>query len=251
MLEIKKSELINFIKKYNLNGQIESVIIKVSNNEMVCDFILPDDSMRGRIKTKFKYDDIELPIMETSSVLKLMSGLDEDITFNAIAAGEEHTVKFLQLNDNDIKLKVVLQNKSLIPSVPPKISIPNCPVIKLQLDKQTLNKMSKVISSLNRCEKFSIFADTLSNEIEFNFTENMTISTSETSIDDNTISFKFTGFEDLPDVQGKEFFTDTFKNILDVNKEFDSCNIDLYKIGFIHISFSDYINYYLVSLNVG
>jgi len=255
MLEIKKSILTNFIKKYHLNAQVEAVIIRIHKNKMLCDFILPDDSMRGKIEMKdFKHEDVELPIMETSSVLKLVGGLDEDIKFNAITAGEEKVVKFLQLDDNAAKLKIVLQNKSLIPVVPQNISLPKCPVVKLQLDNATLTKMSKVIGSLNKCEKFSISADALTGDIIFNFTENMTISTTETSADDNAFSFKFGGFEDVPDIQQKEFFTNTFKNILDVNKEFDVCEIDLYKIGFMHMSFSNdstSANYYLVSLNVG
>jgi len=255
MLEINKSTLTNFIKKYHLNSQVEAVIIKVNDNKMVCDFILPDDSMRGKIQMgDFNYADIELPIMETSSVLKLIGGLDENVKFNAITAGEENVVKFLQLEDESAKLKIVLQNKSLIPNVPHKVSLPKCPIVKIQLDNTTLVKMSKVIGSLNKCEKFSISADSLTNDITFNFTENMTISTTETSADDNAFSFKFDGFEDVPDIQQKEFFTNTFKNILDVNKEYDECEIDLYKIGFMHMKFSNdatSADYYLVSLNVG
>jgi len=255
MLEINKSTLTNFIKKYHLNTQVEAVIIKINKNKMICDFILPDDSMRGKIQlTDFKYDDVELPVMETSVVLKLIGGLDENIKFNAITAGEENVVKFLQLEDESAKLKVVLQNKSLIPNVPHNVSLPKCPTVKMQLDNSTLVKMSKVIGSLNKCEKFSISADSLTNDITFNFTENTTISTTETSADDNAFSFKFDGFEDVPDIQQKEFFTNTFKNILDVNKEYDECEIDLYKIGFMHMKFSNdatSADYYLVSLNVG
>ena len=227
------------------------MIITVEDKKMICNFILPDDSMRGRISMEFDHGDVELPVMETSAVLKLIGGLDDDIKFKAITAGEENVVKFLELNDDSAKLKIVLQNKSLIPTVPQNIKMPNSQVVKLQLDSQMMGKMSKVISSLNRCEKFSITADSLTGEVTFNFTENMTISTTETSADDNTFSFVFDGFEDLPEIQEKEFFTNTFKNILDVNKEYDSCEIDLYKIGFMHMSFTSDINYYLVSLNVG
>ena len=251
MLTLDKSLLTNFIKKYHLNGQVEAVIITVEDKKMICNFILPDDSMRGKILIDFEHTDVELPVMETSAVLKLISGLDDNIKFKATTAGEANVVKFLELSDDSAKLKIVLQNKSLIPVVPPNIKLPNSPIVNLQLDSQMMTKISKVIASLNRCEKFSVTSDSLTGDVTFNFTENMTISTTETSADDNTFSFKFDGFEDLPEIQEKEFFTNTFKNVLDANKEFDSCAIDLYKVGFMHMSFNSDINYYLVSLNVG
>lgn len=252
MSKIKKSDFISLVKKYNLNSTIESAIIDIDNNAMTTNFILDDYSLKGRIVNKdFQYENSNFAITETSSLLKVLTVLDEDIEFSLKKSGDR--CKILELNDEKVSLKIVLADPALVNSVDPNVNKPNTDFIKLTLTSDILSKISKCVASLNRCEKFSITADALEGKVNFSFKENSTIgSVYSNSIDDNTVAFSFIVPNMDIDINATEFFSNTFKNIIDANKEYDSCDATIYSVGLMSLEFSNTLtdaNYYLVALS--
>jgi len=252
MSKIKKSDFISLIKKYNLNSTIESAIINIDNNMMTTNFILDDYSLKGRIVNKdFQYDNSNFAITDTSQLLKVLTILDEDVEFSLKKSGDR--CKILELNDEKVLLKIVLADPALVNSVDPNVNKPNNNFIKLNLTSDILSKISKCVASLNKCEKFSITTDSLEGKVILSFKENSTIgSVYSNSIDDNTVAFSFNVPDVDIDISAIEFFSNTLKNIIDANREYDSCDVIIYNVGLMSLKFSNTLtdaDYYLVALS--
>jgi len=253
MLQFSSKEFTSLIKKINLNSTIESAIIDINNNELVTNFMLDDNSLKGKlIQKKFEYDDSKFAFMELSSLLKLLSVLDENIKFELKKSLNK--CKVLELNDNVTILKVVLTDPDLLPTVTPNVKIPSSDrCVTLTLTSDILSKFSKSISALNKCEKFSIYSDALTNVVNISFKENSSVgSIYSNSMDDNTLSYNFNVYGTNRDISITEFYADTFKNIIDANKENESCKLTFYEAGLLQIEFDNEhtnVKYYLISLS--
>mgnify|MGYP003353117869 CR=1 FL=1 len=82
---MKKSNLLNFVNKYFLAGNCESVKLSVANNKLKTNFITADQTVIGTVEyNDFVNEDVEFGVYTTGQLLKLLSALEDDIdlTFN-------------------------------------------------------------------------------------------------------------------------------------------------------------------------
>lgn len=249
MADVNKNNMLNFIKRYNLSGIVESVIWKISDNKINTKFILDDATLLGSVTlNEFNYNDCELGIYETSKLIKIMSVLDDSFSFD-VGDNINKPNKIIMVDDN-ITAKYMLCNPELINSKIPKVVDLGDPTIKIKIDSNFINKFSKAKSSLDKCNMFYIHADELTEECEVVLSDGAYDPTSNQSNVDSTnlISIKVET-EKIGDLDKLYVNTSIFKDILDYNKDFDECEFLVYKKGLLYLSFNSDLyssEYYLV-----
>ena len=100
---MKKQNLLNFIEKYSLGGEVESVLWKIKNNTIGTTFSHPDRSLLGSIKLNdIKLEDANIGIYTTSELVKLLL----NIAFHFYVVFLEHIIIF----SRSIKIYYICQN---------------------------------------------------------------------------------------------------------------------------------------------
>ena len=75
-----KTELLGFIGKYSLSGNVESVTWKSDINSITTNFVSTDKTLKGSVSAKIgNIPDKEIGIYNTSQLIRMLSILDEDI----------------------------------------------------------------------------------------------------------------------------------------------------------------------------
>ena len=77
---MKKTELLGFIGKYSLGGNVESVTWKSNADSIWTDFVSTDKTLKGSVSGKIgNIPAKEIGIYNTSQLIRMLSILDEDI----------------------------------------------------------------------------------------------------------------------------------------------------------------------------
>ena len=70
---MNKSGLKRFIQKYNLNGNVNSVRWKSSDNKLITSFVTPDKTLLGTVSMDgFNFESTELGVYYTDQLQKLL-----------------------------------------------------------------------------------------------------------------------------------------------------------------------------------
>ncbi len=115
---MEKQKLDGFINRYNLGGEVESVMIKSDGTNLTVRMISDDKTLLGDVSVK----DIEFPngefgIYTTSQLRGLMSVLDNSIKV-------EEAPGALKFSDKGTKMQYMLAAPSVIPAVPDLKALP-------------------------------------------------------------------------------------------------------------------------------
>ena len=111
---MKKQQLMTFISKYYLGGEIESVVWSTKNKITSVNFTHPDRTLIGNTTLNdSNISDSQLGIFETSKLIQMVSVLDSDIniSINEVAG----TTINLNIKDDKYNMKFVLADSSVIP----------------------------------------------------------------------------------------------------------------------------------------
>ena len=77
---MEKRKLTNFIEKYHLAGNANSVGLDVNDQTLSCEFITDDQNLVGRVTMEeFDIEDVRLGVYNTSQLTKLLTALDDKI----------------------------------------------------------------------------------------------------------------------------------------------------------------------------
>ena len=228
---MKKSKLDGFINRYNLNGEIESVMIKSVGAELSVKVISDDKTLLGSVTTgESDFPEGDFGIYTTSQLKGLLSVLDDSIKI-------EETTGALKFSDNGTKMQYMLAAPSVIPAVPELKALPPFDA-ELTLDDEFVNKFIKSKGALTDSDAFTFLCKDGKGEIVLGYS----------SINSNRISLSVS-CKCESDIEPIAFSAKYLKAILVANKGSNASSLRISSKGLAHLSFNsdEYTaEYYLV-----
>ena len=230
---MEKVKFDGFINRYNLGGEVESVMVKSEGTNLSVRMISDDKTLLGDVSvSNADFPNGEFGIYTTSQLKGLLSVLD-----NAIEV--EEVTGALKFSDKGTKMQYMLAAPSVIPAVPDLKALPPFNV-DITLDDEFVNKFIKSKGALADADTFTFTCKNNKGEIILGYS----------SINSNRISISVNCKCD-GDVEPIAFSAKYLKAILLANKGSNSSSLKISSQGLSHLNFvdGDYTsNYYLVEI---
>ena len=106
-----KIELLSFINKYSLGGNVESVAWELKNDTIATNFVSSDKTLKGTVtmnNAKINSSEQEIGIYTTSQLVRMLSILDNDVNVTVSDTS-------MQVNDKYTDFSFVLADLDVIP----------------------------------------------------------------------------------------------------------------------------------------
>jgi hypothetical protein len=223
---MNKSKFDGFVNRYNLGGEIESVMVKSDDTNLSVRMISDDKTLLGDVTVVGgEFPNGEFGIYTTSQ-------LDESIAVEEVTGA-------LKFSDKKTKVQYMLAAPSVIPAVPDLKALPSFDT-EVSLDDDFVNKFIKSKGVLSDSDTFTFTVKGGKAEIILGYS----------SINSNRISIavEATAKEDIEPIA---FSAKYLKAILMANKGSKSSSLKISSKGLSHVAFvdGDYTsNYYLVEI---
>jgi hypothetical protein len=230
---MNKSKFDGFVNRYNLGGEIESVMVKSDDKNLSVRMISDDKTLLGDVTVVGgEFPNGEFGIYTTSQLKGLLSVLDESITVEEVTGA-------LKFSDKKTKVQYMLAAPSVIPTVPDLKALPAFDA-EITLDDDFVNKFIKSKGVLADSDTFTFTFKAKKGEVILGYS----------SINSNRISIEVdaTAKEDIEPIA---FSAKYLKAILMANKGSKSSSLKISSKGLSHVSFTDgdyTANYYLVQI---
>lgn len=230
---MKKASLEQFINRYNLGGEVESVKITSSDSEMKVSFISDDKTLLGEVTSKEgEFPNGEFGVYTTSQLKALLGVLESSMDVDS-------TESYIKFSDKGTSVNYMLADLSVIPVVPDLKAVPPMNV-QITLDDDFTSKFIKSKGALSESDTFTFECKGGNGEIILGYS----------SINTNRISMKVDCKCD-GDVSPISFSAKYLKEILNANRGSKSANLQISSQGLAHIEFEkDNLTskYYLVEI---
>lgn len=228
---MEKEKIIKFISKYNLNGNIESVIWKSENDELKTKFISDNKKLLGELHMKnIAFPECNIGINTTSQLKSFLSILDNFVNI-------EITDTSLGINDDNTTVNYMLADTSIIPSTPNLKYLPEMDIL-INLDKKFIETFIKSKNALSNINNFTVISSEGKAKIVIGHSNN----------NSNKISFEACTLKGSKGIKNMSFLSDLFKEILVANKDFQYGTFEISDKGISKIEFSgqDYVSTYFL-----
>ena len=235
---MNKYVLTRFISKYNLNGNVSSVVINSKDDTLSTRFITGDKSLLGELKLdNWTFEDANLGVYDTEQLSKLLDVLSDDIEIKLKSFDTKAVA--LEVSDDYVKINYMLSDLSVINQPPELKQLPEFQV-KIKVDTKFITKFIAGKGALPETDTFTVITDD----------DNVKIVIGYSAINTNrvTLPVETETFEDINKVS---FNANLFKEVLSANKECESALLEVSEQGLSRISFNidDYsVVYYLVAV---
>lgn len=230
---MKKSKFDGFINRYNLGGEIESVMIKSDGKELSVKMISDDKTLLGTVSLKdAEFPEGEFGVYTTTQLKGLLGVLDENIKV-------EEATGAIKFSDNGTKMQYMLAAASVIPAVPDLKALPKFDA-EITLNDDFINKFVKSKGALADADTFTFMCKGGKGEIVLGYS----------SINSNRISISV-DCKCKEDIEPIAFSAKYLKAILVANKGAASSALKISSKGLSHVSFEDgdfSSQYYLVEI---
>lgn len=230
---MKKASLEQFINRYNLGGEVESVKITSTDSEMKVSFISDDKTLLGEVTSKEgEFPNGEFGVYTTSQLKALLGVLESSMDVDS-------TESYIKFSDKGTSVNYMLADLSVIPVVPDLKAVPPMNV-QITLDDDFTSKFIKSKGALSESDTFTFECKGGNGEIILGYS----------SINTNRISMKVDCKCD-GDVSPISFSAKYLKEILNANRGSKSANLQISSQGLAHIEFEkDNLTskYYLVEI---
>ena len=235
---MNKYVLTRFISKYNLNGNVSSVVINSKDDTLSTRFITGDKSLLGELKLdNWTFEDANLGVYDTEQLSKLLDVLSDDIEIKLKSFDTKAVA--LEVSDDYAKVNYMLSDLSVINQPPELKQLPEFQV-KIKVDTKFITKFIAGKGALPDTDTFTVVTD--------NDTVKVVIGYSAINTNRVTLPVETETFEDISRVS---FNANLFKEVLSANKECESALLEVSEQGLSRISFNidDYsVVYYLVAV---
>jgi hypothetical protein len=230
---MNKAKFDGFVNRYNLGGEIESVMVKSDDKNLSVRMISDDKTLLGDVTVVGgEFPNGEFGIYTTSQLKGLLSVLDESIAVEEITGA-------LKFSDKKTKVQYMLAAPSVIPAVPDLKALPPFDV-EVALNDDFINKFIKSKGALSDADTFTFTSKAGKSEIILGYSS---INSNRISIDVATNSTE--------DIEPIAFSAKYLKAILMANKGSKTSSLKISSKGLSHVSFTDgdyTSNYYLVEI---
>lgn len=230
---MNKSKFDGFVNRYNLGGEIESVMVKSTDDNLSVRMISDDKTLLGDVTVVGgEFPNGEFGIYTTSQLKGLLSVLDDAIKVEEITGA-------LKFSDKKTKVQYMLAAPSVIPAVPDLKALPPFDA-EITLDDDFVNKFIKSKGVLADSDTFTFTFKAKKGEVILGYS----------SINSNRISIEV-DCKAKNDIEPIAFSAKYLKAILMANKGSKSSSLKISSKGLSHLSFvdGDYTsNYYLVEI---
>jgi hypothetical protein len=230
---MEKVKFDGFINRYNLGGEVESVMIKSDDTNLSVRMISDDKTLLGDVTVaESEFPNGEFGIYTTSQLKGLLSVLDNNISVEEVTGA-------LKFSDNGTKMQYMLAAPSVIPAVPDLKALPPFNV-NITLDNEFVNKFIKSKGALADADTFTFTCKDNKGKIILGYSS---INSNRISI---TVDCKCDG-----DVQPIAFSAKYLKAILMANKGSSTSSLEISSQGLAKVAFTDgdfVSNYYLVEI---
>ena len=230
---MEKVKFDGFINRYNLGGEVESVMIKSDDTNLSVRMISDDKTLLGDVTVaESEFPNGEFGIYTTSQLKGLLSVLDNNISIEEVTGA-------LKFSDKGTKMQYMLAAPSVIPAVPDLKALPPFNV-NITLDNEFVNKFIKSKGALADADTFTFTCKDNKGEIILGYSS---INSNRISI---TVDCKCDG-----DVQPIAFSAKYLKAILMANKGSSTSSLEISSQGLAKVAFTDgdfVSNYYLVEI---
>ena len=225
---INKLTVQSIINKYYL-GTNESVKWVISNDILNIDFMTPTKDVIGNVTCNdFKLEDCKLAIYDTKKLNSLISICNGDLLLELEKNGAIYTK--LKISDLNFNLNYALSDPLLINKVG-EVNEAEW-VVELDLTQEDVDNIIKAKSALAQIDNMLVTTTTnLDNEnvVEFVF--------GDESGHNNKITYQIKGNIKETDIK-LPFNSDTFKTILQANKDMGGGKLRLSSMGLIRLDFN-------------
>ena len=236
---MEKRKLTNFIEKYHLAGNANSVGLDVKDDTLSCEFITDDQNVVGRVTMEdFDIEDVRLGVYNTSQLTKLLTALDDKIDIKVNRA--DNAAFSINISDISTKVTFMLADMSVIRQVPQMKELPEFNV-KIKLTKDFVDKFIKSKNALPETENFAVESGAAGTKMILNYS----------TLNTNRITWPTVPEGEASDLKATCFSANLFKEILVANKDAETGYIEVSSAGLARVSFTgkDYSStYYLVQL---
>ena len=230
---MKKASIEQFINRYNLGGEVESVKIESTDSEMVVNFISDDKTLLGNVTSvEGGFPNGEFGVYTTSQLKALLGVLESNVEVSA----EQASIKF---SDNGTAVNYMLADLSVIPVVPDLKQMPPFNS-DITLDDEFVSRFIKSKGAMAQSDTFTFTCVDGKGEIVLGYS----------TINTNRISMKVE-CKCESDIKPISFSAKYLKEILNANKGSKSASLKISSQGLAHLAFeNDTIksNYFLVEI---
>jgi hypothetical protein len=216
---MEKNKFNNFINKYNLGGEVESVNIVSDGSTLSVGMISDDKSMLGKVRLdNITFPTGEFGIYTTSQLKQLLSVLQEDVNVEA-------TDSSLIFSDSGTTVNYMLASKSVIPSVPDLKQLPNFD-IEIKLDSTFVDKFIKSQNALSDITTFAFISEKGKSKIVLGYS----------TINSNRISINVDATTN-GDVKPIMFSAKYLKSVFTANKDIENSTMKISTDGLLYVDF--------------
>jgi len=230
---MNKAKFDGFVNRYNLGGEIESVMVKSDDKNLSVRMISDDKTLLGDVTVVGgDFPNGLFGIYTTSQLKGLLSVLGESITVDEVTGA-------LKFYDKKVKVQYMLAAPSVIPAVPDLKELPPFDA-EITLDDDFINTFIKSKGVLSDADTFTFTVKGGTAEIILGYS----------SINSNRISMEVE-CNAKEDIEPIAFSAKYLKAILMANKGSKTSSLKISSKGLSHVSFTDgdYLsNYYLVQI---
>ena len=224
---INKLTLQSAINKYHL-GEIESVKWTVKDNTLSVDFMSLNKDIIGKLSyNNFTVEDCELAVFDTKKLLNLINITSGDLLISLEKVKSINTK--LHIADNSYNLTYALADPLLI-AKPGTVNEPEWDAV-LPLEREFVDHLIKAKSALQGVDNMTITPTK-----DLNDTSVCIFSFGDEDGHNNRITYQMYG-EIQPSDSNIPFNSDSFKNILNANKDLEEGTISINYGGLMKLCF--------------
>ena len=226
---INKSILQSVISKYYLNV-CESVTWKTEDNNLTIDFMSPTADIIGKVTcNNFPLENSELAIYDTKKLSSLISICNGDLLLEL--EKQHKLISKLKISDLNFNLTYAVSDPLLVPKVG-TVNVPEF-TVNLNLTNENIDNLIKAKSALQGIDNMLITTTTnldRENVCEFVF--------GDEHGHNNKITYQISG--DITEEDMKiPYNSDTFKTIMNANKDMEEGTMKISSMGLIEFKFSN------------
>ena len=226
---IDKSILQSVISKYYLNV-CESITWKTEDNNLTIDFMSPTADIIGKVTcNNFPLENSELAIYDTKKLSSLISICNGDLLLEL--EKQHKLISKLKISDLNFNLTYAVSDPLLVPKVG-TVNVPEF-TVNLNLTRENIDNLIKAKSALQGIDNMLITTTTNldgENVCEFVF--------GDEHGHNNKITYQIPG--DITEEDMKiPYNSDTFKTIMNANKDMEEGTMKISSMGLIEFKFSN------------